>query len=101
VVQGTTAGGSIATLYFDPDTGLLVRMRRYAASPVGRMPTQFDFSDYRDVAGVKMPFKWTMTWLDGREDVELDDVQPNVSIDAVKFAKPGPSVPPSARPTTR
>jgi len=101
VVQGTTAGGSIATLYFDPDTGLLVRMRRYAASPVGRMPTQFDFSDYRDVAGVKMPFKWTMTWLDGRENVELSEVQPNVSIDAAKFAKPGPSVPPPARPATR
>lgn len=97
VVQGTTAGGSIATLYFDPNTGLLVRMRRYAASPVGRMPTQFDFSDYRDVAGVKMPFKWTMTWLDGRENVELSEVQPNVPIDAQKFAKPAPSVPPPAR----
>jgi len=101
VVQGTTAGGSIATLYFDPETGLLVRMRRYAASPVGRMPTQFDFSDYRDVAGVKMPFKWTMTWLDGRENVELTEVQPNVSIDAAKFGKPAPSVPPPARPATR
>jgi len=99
-VQGTTPGGSIATLYFDPNTGLLVRMRRYAASPVGRMPTQFDFSDYRDVAGVKMPFKWTMTWLDGRENVELSEVQPNVPIDAAKFAKPAPSVPPP-RPATR
>jgi hypothetical protein len=101
VVQGTSAGGSIATLYFDPETGLLVRMRRYASSPVGRMPTQFDFSDYRDVAGVKMPFKWTMTWLDGRENVELSEVQPNVSIDAVRFAKPGPSVPSSAKPAAR
>jgi len=101
VVQGTTAGGSIATLYFDPETGLLVRMRRYASSPVGRMPTQFDFSDYRDVAGVKMPFRWTMTWLDGRENVELSEVQPNVSIDAVRFAKPGPSVPSSAKPAAR
>jgi photosynthetic reaction center cytochrome c subunit len=100
VVQGTTAGGSIATLYFDPDTGLLVRMRRYAASPVGRMPTQFDYSDYRDVAGVKMPFKWTMTWLDGRENVELTEVQPNAPIDAQKFNKPAPSVPPT-RPATR
>jgi photosynthetic reaction center cytochrome c subunit len=102
VVQGTiaggsSAGGSIATLYFDPETGLLVRMRRYAASPVGRMPTQFDFSDYRDVAGVKMPFKWTMTWLDGRENVELSEVQPNVPIDAAKFAKPAPPSKPATR----
>ena len=70
-------------------------MRRYAASPVGRRPTQYDYSDYREVAGVKMPFKWTMTWLDGRENVELSEVQPNVPMEAAKFAKPAPSAPPS------
>ena len=98
VVQGTTAGGMIATLYFDPESGLLVRLRRYSASPVGRIPTQFDVSDYREVAGVKMPFRWTMTWLDGRENVELSDVQANVAIDAAKFTKPMPPKAPAARP---
>jgi hypothetical protein len=98
VVQGTSAAGAIATLYFDPESGLLVRLRRFAASPVGRIPTQFDFSDYREVAGVKMPFRWTMTWLDGRENVELSEVQPNVGIDAAKFAKPTPPKAPAARP---
>jgi photosynthetic reaction center cytochrome c subunit len=97
VVQGTSAGGSLATLYFDPETGLLVRMRRYANSPAGRIPTQFDYSDYREVAGVKMPFRWTMTWLDGRENVELTEVQPNVAIDAAKFAKPPAPVQPTIR----
>jgi photosynthetic reaction center cytochrome c subunit len=95
VIQGTSAGGSIATLYFDPDSGLLVRLRRYAASPVGRVPTQFDFSDYRDVAGVKMPFHWTMTWLDGRENVELSEVVPNAGVDPQRFNKPAPSVAPA------
>jgi hypothetical protein len=28
------------------------------------------------------------TWTDGQSFVELSDVQPNVSIDAAKFAKP-------------
>lgn len=88
VIQGTTAGGSLATLYFDAESGLLTRALRYANSPVGRLPTRIDYSDYRDVAGVKMPFKWTVTWLDGREQFELTDVQPNVAIDAVRFAKP-------------
>jgi hypothetical protein len=95
VIQGTSAGGSIATLYFDPDSGLLIRLRRYAASPVGRVPTQFDFSDYRDVAGVKMPFHWTMTWLDGRENVELSEVVPNAKVDSQRFIKPAPSVAPA------
>jgi hypothetical protein len=36
-----------------------------------------------------------MTWLDGRENVELSEVQSNVSIDAARFNKPGPSAPPS------
>ncbi|MEP7307351.1 MAG: c-type cytochrome [Acidobacteriota bacterium] len=88
VVQGTSAGGTLATLYFDRESGLLLRMVRYADSRVGRLPTQFDYADYRDVSGVKMPFKWKMTWLDGFEDLTLTEIQPNVAIDAAKFAKP-------------
>jgi photosynthetic reaction center cytochrome c subunit len=90
VVQGTTPGGELVTLYFDMESGFLVRVLRYTSSPVGRMPTQIDYSDYREVAGVKMAFKWTTTWLDGREAFELTDVQPNVSIDPGKFVKPAP-----------
>ena len=88
VLQGTTATGNIATLYFDSKSGLLVRMIRYAKSPVGRLPTQIDYSDYREVAGVKMPFRWNVLWLDGRESFELTEVQTNVPIDNAKFAKP-------------
>jgi hypothetical protein len=58
------------------------------------MPTQYDYSDYRDVNGVKMPFKWTQMWLDGRENVELSEIQVNTNIDAAKFAKPAPATAP-------
>jgi photosynthetic reaction center cytochrome c subunit len=88
VVQGTGAGGSIATLYFDSESGLLVRLLRYSDSVVGRTPTQIDYSDYRDVSGIKMPFRWTVTWLDGKENVELSEMQVNVPIDPARFAKP-------------
>jgi outer membrane lipoprotein-sorting protein len=88
VVQGDTARGGTVTLYFDSESGLLVRHVRYNDSPVGRISRQTDYSDYREVAGVKMPFKWTDTWLDGRDIVELTDVQPNVNIDATRFARP-------------
>jgi hypothetical protein len=91
VVQGTGAGGVLATLYFDSDSGLLVRMVRFAESKVGRLPTQFDFSEYKDVAGVKMPFRFKMSWLDGLENVELTEIQPNVAIDAAKFGRPAPA----------
>ena len=75
-------------LFFDKESGLLVRLVRYTDSPVGLSPTQIDYADYRDVAGVKIPFRWTVTWLDGRATVELTDVQPNAAIDAAKFARP-------------
>jgi len=94
VIQGTTAGGSRVKLFFDKESGLLVRMVRYAESAVGINPTQIDYADYRDVAGVKMPFHWTVTWTDGQSNIDLSEVQPNVPIDAVKFSRP----PPAARP---
>jgi photosynthetic reaction center cytochrome c subunit len=88
VAQGT--GNFIATFYFDQKTGLLRRMVRYASSVVGRVPTQYDYSDYRPVAGVLMPFKWTFGWVSGQEHYALTEVQPNAPVDASKFAKPVP-----------
>jgi hypothetical protein len=100
VVQGTSAGRVTATLYFDDESGLLVRLVRYTDSPVGPISTQTDYADYRDVAGVKIPYRWTVTWLDGRDSVELSQVRPNVQIDAARFARPGPPVRPPDKPAT-
>ncbi len=92
VVQGNK-DRVIVTMYFDEETGLLTRLVRSTPSPVGRLPVRIDYSDYRDVAGLMMPFKWTMTWLDGRSNFELSEVQPNVAIDAAMFARPAPPNP--------
>jgi photosynthetic reaction center cytochrome c subunit len=98
IVQGTAAGGSRVKLFFDKESGLLVRVLRYTDTAVGITPAQTDYSDYRDVAGVKMPFKWIATWTDGQSTIELSEIRPNVAIDAAKFAKPAPAVPkPAAR----
>jgi hypothetical protein len=88
VVQGTTANGATATLCFDSESGLLVRLIRFSESPVGRIVTQVDYSDYRDVSGMKMPFRWTVAWLDGRSTFELTEVRANVPVEAAKFARP-------------
>jgi hypothetical protein len=92
VIQGTGAGGSRIKLYFDVESGLLTRQVRYADTPIGMVPTQVDYSDYRELAGLKMPFRWVVTWTDGQSTVQLSDVQPNVPIDAARFAKPAPAV---------
>ena len=88
VIQGTSALKFPVKLYFDAETGLLVRLVRYADTPVGRNATQIDYSDYREVAGVKMPFRWVVAWQSGNATFELSDVQPNVPIDATAFARP-------------
>ena len=94
VVQGTTAAKSRVKLFFDKESGLLVRQVRYVDTPVGTVPTQVDYADYRDVSGVKMPYRLTLTWTDGRSTIELSEVRPNAPIEASKFAKPAPPAPP-------
>jgi hypothetical protein len=92
VVQGQK-GPAIVTLYFDEETGLLTRQVRSTPSPVGRLPVRVDYSDYRDVNGVKMPFKWELKWLDGRSNFEIENYQTNVAIDAARFNRPAPPKP--------
>jgi outer membrane lipoprotein-sorting protein len=91
VVQGTNPGQPPVNFYFDASTGLLVRVLRFVDTAVGRVPTQIDYEDYREVAGVKMPFKWTVTWTNGQGTTTLKEVQPNVAIDASRFSRPAPA----------
>jgi photosynthetic reaction center cytochrome c subunit len=88
VVQGNGPRGLLATLYFDKQTGLLVRLLRYGRSPIGRVPTQTDYSDYREVNGIKFPFKYKFSWLDGRDNYQITDVKTNVPIEESRFGKP-------------
>ncbi len=96
VIQGTSGGKQAVKLYFDKQSDLLVRMVRYSELPVGLNPLQTDYSEYRDVAGIKMPFRVVVTWTDGQATLKLSDVQVNVPIDAAKFAKPAPPAAPKA-----
>jgi photosynthetic reaction center cytochrome c subunit len=94
IVQGLRDGQPAANLYFD-DSGLLVRLVTWTRTPVALVPTQIDYADYRDVAGVKVPFKRTVSQTYMRMEIEVTDVQPNVAIDRKLFERPAP-VPPAA-----
>jgi hypothetical protein len=95
VIQGQSPSGLPVKLYFDAESGLLVRQIRFADAALGLNMTQVDYDDYRDVAGVKMPFKWTWAWQSGQGRIELTDVQPNVPVDAARFARPAAPVAPA------
>ncbi|HYR43569.1 MAG TPA: DUF6544 family protein, partial [Terriglobia bacterium] len=96
VLQGNNPRQPPVNFYFD-EAGLLVRLVRLVDTAVGRVPTQVDYADYRDVSGVKMPFRWTATWTDGQSTTQLTEMQSNVPIDAAKFARPAPAPPPKIR----
>jgi hypothetical protein len=92
IVQGMGAAQALANFYFD-DAGLLVRLVRWTRTPVGFIPTQVDYADYRDVNGVKVPFDRKVTQTYMQAHVILTDVQPNAAIEASRFAKPAPVTP--------
>jgi photosynthetic reaction center cytochrome c subunit len=75
-------------LFFDQSSGLLLRQVRYTDTPVGRNPTQIDYADYREVDGVKVPFRWTLARVNGRFTIQIQEARQNVPIDDAKFAKP-------------
>jgi hypothetical protein len=101
VVEGTASQGTRVKLFFDKESGLLARLVRYTDTVVGFVPTQIDYSDYREVSGVKMPFKWTLTWTDGQSATELSDVRANVPVDAAKFTSPPVPATPRSRTAPR
>ncbi len=81
-----------ARYWFDAESGLLLRRVVYYDSPIGRMPEQTDFEDYRDVGGAKLPFLVRTSlvdpWLGGTRQAET--MQVGVAIAPREFEKPSP-----------
>ncbi len=87
-VVGQSEGKPSLLLYFDEQSGLLVRLVRYADTALGLLPTQIDYADYRDTNGVKIPYRWTLARPSGRFTIQVSEVKQNVPVDDAKFAKP-------------
>jgi hypothetical protein len=93
IVQGSTPGLLPVNFYFDNKSGLLVRVVRWNETPVGPVPTEIDYRDYRAVAGIQMPFEWTASQTYMQMTVKLTDIAPNVAVDASRFVQPPPGKP--------
>ena len=90
VVRGTTIDNRRERLYFDVETGLLLRRTSSTATPIGVIPEQVDFEDYRDVDGVKMPFTIRVSAIDPFYSItrKFTEIKLNVPIDEKRFNKP-------------
>jgi hypothetical protein len=61
---------------------------RYAETPLGRNPNQFDYADCRELDSVEVPFRVTTSQPGNTNTIQCEAVQQNVSIDAAVFASP-------------
>jgi hypothetical protein len=87
MVVGAVPGsvGTTELLYFDVDTGLLLRRTVLRPTKAGPDPEQTDYADYRPVDGILLPFRTTTSYLDDnhrgvtrivasvKENVAIDD----------------------------
>lgn len=85
-------------LYFDQQTGLLVRLVRYGDSPLGLNPVRVDYDDYRPVDGVQVPYRLTIARPSGQFTVQVTSVEQNAAIDDSVFKRPTSlDIPPEPR----
>ena len=92
VIDGRTPEGFRVKLYFDNETGFLVRSVRYSTTAVGTVPIAVVYSNYGDGPGlgVQIPYTWEVTWTNGRSTFNITSLEPNVAIDAARFGRPTP-----------
>ena len=95
LVIGMPANDNPERLFFDTQSGLLLRKITVATTVAGNLPAQVDYDDYRDTSsGVKIPFTLRMWPISLGESVarqstiRIQKVQDNVTIDSAKFTKP-------------
>ncbi|MGB0036378.1 MAG: hypothetical protein WBP79_12975 [Candidatus Acidiferrales bacterium] len=88
VVDATPVEGAVVKLYFDMQTGLMVRIKGQRHTPQGAMDFQEDLSDYRDADGIKLPFTIRQAAGGAEFTIRITEVHHNVALDDSQFAKP-------------
>ena len=89
LIQGNTADNVTERLYIDASSGLLLRRQIITRTPLnGSLTETVDYSDYKPVAGVMMPFTIKRTNWNTLDTITIVDVKPGAQIDDARFAKP-------------
>lgn len=88
VVIATPNGLAAETFYFDVKSGLLVRADMTVVSPEGKIPAKTFYEDYRDVDGVKLPYKLRAVLPQFEIITTITEIKNDVKIEDGLFAKP-------------
>jgi len=96
VLRLTPKGGKPALHYYDAETFLLVRQDLVQDTPQGPVFVRAYLSDYRDVGGVKTPFRIEQELPVGRIVIQFQEIRNNIPLDDAIFRMPeeGPAVKP-------
>lgn len=90
IVSGTTTDNHRERLFFDAETGLLLRRISYTETMIGVIPEQIDFEDYRDVDGLKLPFTVKVSSVEPGlvSTRKYSEIKMNAPVDDSKFKMP-------------
>jgi len=89
LIEGIPQKGPAEKLFFDTESGLLVRWDMVRKVPNrGHVFVKVHLDDYRDVDGLKVPFKIRFSFESFDFTMKLDELKHNVSIDDAMFRKP-------------
>jgi outer membrane lipoprotein-sorting protein len=91
VVEAVPNEGNPEKLYFDTQTGLLVRKDVEMMSRTGKVTLNIYLENYKDVNGLKVPFTERRVSPSFSLTILLEDVKQNVPVDDAKFNKPAQS----------
>ena len=98
VVSAVRSDNKPERLYFDVQSGLLIRRIGYTRTLIGTIPQQTDFDDYREVEGIRLPFTIKIAFTDpGSLPIfrKFTEIKLNVPLDESKFDKPLPGTAPT------
>lgn len=88
LVEAVPRSGAAEHLYFDVESGLLVRRDVPRRTSRGVVQAEVYFNDWRDVDGVKVPFKITQAIQNTKFVITLDEVKQNIPVDDSIFVRP-------------
>jgi len=80
--------GDTVTRWYSVETGRLVQQTITLDSPMGEIEATLRFDDYRDIGGMRMPFKTINAFAGMEQVITFEEIEVNVPLEDDDFAPP-------------
>lgn len=100
VIAATRVDGKRERLYFDAESGLLLRRSLSLQTPIGVVPQELNFADYQVLDEIKVPFTISVLTVDQGSNATLKftEIKNNTPMDDGSFNKPAAAAPAQTKP---